>query len=165
MMGTDTALKLGGAAAITGGALRVVDSFTGNMFTAHTLDILYFVNDVLLMFGLVAWYAARAGKLGAAGLIGFAIAVTGVLVIRSVQVFHPKGYMLGSAMFLLGLVIMNLPALMRRDGPLTAPWLWIAAAVVAIVAYLASGPMAVVAGVLFGLGFMAAGAALWRGRA
>lgn len=161
-MGTDSALKLGGAAAILGGALRVVDSFTGNMFTAHTLDVLYFVNDVLLMFGLIAWYAARAARLGAAGLIGFAVAVTGVLVIRSVQVFHPKGYMLGSAMFLLGLVIMNAPMLARREP---AVWLWIAATLVAVVAYLASGPMAVVAGVLFGLGFMAAGAALWRSKA
>lgn len=158
-------LRAGALAAIMGGALRIVDSFTGAVFSAHTLDWFYFATDVFLMLGLIGWYVSRFEMLGMAGAVGFAVAVTAILIIRSAFLFGPQGYMLGAALLLAGLIVMHLPSLLRREGPMLAPLLWLASAVIAAVAYFASGPMAVIAGVLFGLGFIAAGWSLWRSAA
>jgi hypothetical protein len=70
--------------------------------------------------------------------------------------------MQGAALLLAGLLVMNLLTLFRRDGTILPVMLWLASLVVAAMAFLASGPLAAVAGVLFGLGFIAAGIELWR---
>lgn len=151
-----------GVAAIAGGVLRIVDSFTGSMLGTETLDRFYFATDVLLMLGVAGWYFSRAERLGTPGLTGFFVAVFALLMIRSASLFGPHGYMQGAALLLAGLAIMNVLTLFRRDGTILAPMLWLVSLVVAAMAFLASGPLAAVAGVVFGLGFVAAGIDLWR---
>jgi len=155
-------LRASAASAIAGGALRIVDSFTGAVFSAHTLEWFYFATDVFLMLGLVGWYVSRFETLGVPGMAGFVVAVFGILVIRSALLFGQRGYMLGAAMFLAGLIVMHLPSFIRREGEMAPPILWLVAAFVAAIAYFAYGPLAVPAGVIFGLGFVAAGWSLWR---
>ncbi|HWA90529.1 MAG TPA: hypothetical protein VG889_10865 [Rhizomicrobium sp.] len=164
-METLTIYRVLGVAAIAGGALRIVNSFTGAMFDSATLDRLYFATDVLLMLGTAGWYFSRAQRLGTPGLAGFVVAVFAIAMIRSGAMFGPHGYMQGAALLVAGLIVMNLLTLFRRDGPILPVVLWLVSLIVATMAFIASGPLAAVAGVLFGLGFIAAGVDLWRGKA
>jgi len=150
-----------GVAAVIGGGLRIADCFTGSVIDMTTLDRMYFATDVFLMLGLAGWYFSRAGRLGSPGLTGFVLSAVGILVIRSAQLFEPRGYMIGSVLFLIGLTVMNVLTILRRDGAIAAPVLWNIALVFGILA-LTSGPIASIAGVIFGLGYIAAGIELWR---
>ena len=150
-----------GVAAVIGGGLRIVDSFTGSVFDMATLDRMYFATDVFLMLGLVGWYFSRAQRLGSPGLTGFVLGVLGLMIIRSAYLFEPRGYMIGSVLVLVGLVVMNVLTILRRDGPIAAPVLWNISLVFGFLA-LASGPLAPVAGVIFGVGYILAGIEVWR---
>ena len=160
MMQSRTLFRLGAVTAIAGGVLRAVDAVTVAQ-DPLLLSILYFVTDVFLMFGLTGWYAFRAKNLGWAGVAGYAASVVAILVIRTGSLFGPRGYMLGAAMFLTGLSLMSICSLLRREGDRTAPILWVCTLAAGIAA-LAVPMLATLAGVLFGLGFVAAGVELWR---
>lgn len=160
-MRPDIVFKALGTAAIAGGLLRIADSFTGSVFDMPTLERMYFATDVFLLLGTSGWYFSRASKLGSPGLTGYALSILGICIIRSAGLFGPRGYVTGAALFLIGLSIMNLLTLFRRDGPRAAPVIWLVSLVFAMLA-LTSGPLAAVAGVIFGLGFIAAGVSLWR---
>jgi hypothetical protein len=154
-------LRAGGLAAIAGGALRLAEPFLRSSLGGRQLQFAYFVIDVFLLLGLMAWYGWRAEKLGMAGMIGFASGVAGILVIRSASLFAPQGYAVGATLLLVGLVAMNAPALIRRDRPLWPPLLWLAAFLCALASF-AYAPLAVVAGMIFGIGYVVAGVALLR---
>lgn len=153
-----------GVSAIIGGVLRTANSFTDGVVAAPTLELIYFATDLFLLLGTCGWYFSRAARLGSPGQTGFVLSVLGVLAIRSAALFGPRGYVAGAAVFLIGLAIMNLLTLFRRDGPITPPLIWLVSLVFAIMA-LTSGPLAAVAGAIFGLGFIAAGISLWRSEA
>jgi hypothetical protein len=160
-MRTNTPFKLGGIAAIAGGALRAGEPFLKAALTGDALPFSYFVIDAFLLIGLFAWYGWRAEKLGVAGLAGFVLGTIGILVIRSSSLFAPQGYAIGATLLLVGLVIMNAPSLIRREKPICPPFLWLAAFVCGL-ASLAYAPLAAVAGTLFGIGYALAGVALLR---
>jgi 4-amino-4-deoxy-L-arabinose transferase-like glycosyltransferase len=150
-----------GLAAIAGGALRVVDSFTTQSLSAGTLAALYFATDVLLLLGIAGIYWSRRATLGVAGVIGAAIFVFGILLVRlsAFGLLGTNGYQLAAALALVGLVILSIEALLRRtDAGVSAP-LWLVAFVFGIVgAFGVMTPvMTVLAGAAFGAGFVAAG--------
>jgi hypothetical protein len=158
-----------GATAAMGGSLRIVAMFTVGTFTMQTLIYLYYLIDIFLMLGLVGWYVSRASKLGNAGLAGFIVATAAILMIRSPNLFGQQNYLLGSAMLAAGLAIMNAPTLLRRDGTLLVPTLWLASLACGAISFacnlMALRLRAVVdsaAIVLFGSGFVMAGAELLR---
>ena len=153
--------RVGGIAAIAGGAMRLGEPLLKMTFNGNALQDSYFVIDVFLLLGLIGWYAWRSETLGVAGLIGFVSGVVGILVIRSAALFAPQGYVLGATLLLIGLVVMNTPALIRREGPICPPLLWLIALACAL-ASLAYAPLAVVAGTAFGIGYIFAGVALLR---
>jgi hypothetical protein len=160
-MRTQTVLRLGGIAAIIGGALRLGEPLLRALFAGHDLQLSFFVIDVFLLFGLFGWYGLRADRLGIPGLIGFGSGVIGILVIRGADLFAPQGYAIGASLLLAGLVVMNAPALMRWERPICPPLLWLAAFVLAL-ASLAFPPLAIAAGTVFGIGYVFAGVALLR---
>lgn len=160
-MRTETLLKLGGIAALAGGALRVASTFTTHLLDPYTLTLTYLVTDVFLLFGLMGWYASRADKLGVNGVVGFAIAVIGILIIRSADLFPGYGYLIGATALLAGLVVMSIPTLIRRDGPVVAPGLWLLSFLCGL-ASIAVAPLAIVSAVLFGAGFICAGIGLLK---
>ncbi|HTT98598.1 MAG TPA: hypothetical protein VMF58_11155 [Rhizomicrobium sp.] len=160
-MQTQTLLRLGGVAAIAGGAMRLGEPLLKRTLTGNALQLSYFAIDVFLLLGLIAWYAWRAEKLGIAGLIGFISGTVGIMIIRSAALFAPQGYVLGATLLLLGLVVMNLPALIRWERPICPPLLWLAAFVLGL-GSLAYYPLALVAGVVFGIGYIFAGVSLLR---
>jgi hypothetical protein len=154
-------LRAGGIAAIAGGALRVGEPLLKAVLTGNALPLSYFLIDVFLLLGLIGWYGWRAEKLGIAGLIGFVSGVVGILAIRTGALFGPQGYVIGATLLLAGLVVMNGPALIRRDRPICPPLLWLAAFVLGL-GSLACAPLAWVAGAVFGIGYIFAGIALLR---
>lgn len=160
-MQSTTIFRLSGIAAIAGGTLRIANTFTMHAFDPHTLALTYFATDVFLLFGLIGWYASRAGRLGVSGVIGFVVAVIGILVIRSADLFPGQGYLLGATVLLAGLVVMSVPVLLRRDGPILTPVLWLSSFICAMAAIMIA-PLAIVSAALFGAGFICAGLGLLR---
>ena len=75
--------------------------------------------------------------------------------------FGAAGYQIGATALLFGLSIMNAPAVMRGAGPRAAPSLWLASFACGL-ASLAFAPLAIAAGVLFGVGYIFAGLTLLR---
>lgn len=165
-MTRDTLLRFAGASALAGGALRVLDSFIPYVADSAPHEALYLLIDLLFLFGLFGIYAARAERLGPVGLVGFLVAATGnALIVGPDTVFQGiDTYQTGAAIFALGLAVFALPLLWTRSLGRLAPVLWILTPVVSVAAgasgFGAQGFMA--AGILFGLGFFAAGLELLR---
>jgi len=155
-------LRLSGLAAIGGGLLRAANAFTAGLLDEHTLQISYFATDVLLIFGLIGIYLNCRKSTGVAGLAGFAMAVIGLLLVRSAAVFG--SYAIAAAVTLLGTIILGAAMLADRALPRAAPLLWFASLAFGIAATLAPSLAwaNAAAGVAFGLGFIAAGAKLAR---
>src|SRR6267142_917167 len=155
IMTRDTLLRLSAAAAILGGGLRVVDAFLDKA-DIHLQQLAYFVTDTMLIFGLCGIYLSRSNRLGLAGLLGFATSITGIVMVRS---FGPRGYLIGASVTLLGVVVTGVTMLARTASSRSAPILWIvslALGLIGLVPFGANWSFAL-AGVTFGLGFIAAG--------
>jgi hypothetical protein len=157
----DITFRAGGAAAMAGGALRIANAFTSSLLEPRALGFLYLATDILLLLGLVAWFIARRATIGVVGAAGFALAVAGFLAIRSAGLFGANGYAIGVEALLLGLAVMSLPMLIHREGPIVPPALWLLTLVVGLTS-LVFAPAALLAAILFGLAFIAAGFELWR---
>jgi hypothetical protein len=128
-------------AAIIGGLMRIAGSFVPG-----DPQMLYPATDIALLLGAAGLWLTRRG--GIAGTIGIGVFVAGILAIRF------GFYAIGAPVALIGLVVWSIEALFK--GARVAPVLWIAA--------LIAGPFSVVAaGVLFGLGFVAAGVSMFYG--
>jgi hypothetical protein len=150
-------LHLSAVGAIVGGGLRIVDAFLDN---AHGyVQVAYFVTDVMLIFGLCGIYLSRSNRLGLAGLLGFAFSITGLLMVRS---FGQGAYLVGATLTLLGTVVIGIVMLATGAFPKSAPVLWIASLIVGVIGLLPfAGNWGVsLAGIVFGLGFIAAGIGL-----
>jgi hypothetical protein len=75
---TAALVRVGAAAAVVAGALRIVSTFIPYEANSAGLEALYGVIDLCLMFGLVAVYVASAEAIGMAGLAFFLVALAGV---------------------------------------------------------------------------------------
>ena len=161
-MNAQTLFKLGGIAAIIGGTLRLGEPLLKAALQGNTLLISYFVIDVFLLLGLLGWYAWRADKLGISGLIGFVSSIVGIMLIRSADLFpEGTGYIVGATLLLIGLVLMNAPALIRWERPICPPLLWLIVFALGL-GSLAYPPLAFAAGTVFGVGYIFAGVSLLR---
>lgn len=156
-------LRLSGMAAVAGGVLRIVDSFTTQVLSAGTLTMLYFVTDIFLLAGIAGLWLRQRSTLGIAGTLGIAVFVAGILMIRA-SAFGIGAYQLGAAVALLGLALYSLETLFKRSAAILAPVLWLTslAAGVAGMAGFAPQAMTIAAGVTFGTGFIVAGAEMLR---
>lgn len=158
-------LMAGGAwAGTVGGALRIVSAFIPYVPYSPGLELLYGAIDIGLLFGLLAVYLFAAEAVGAVGLAGFVVALTGLasIVGPDGHAFGIDFYLLGSAVYVLGLTALAVQ-LVRRCALVAAGWLWlVAAAFGAVFAVAAAAPALVVSGVMLGLGYIAAARAIGR---
>jgi hypothetical protein len=163
-MRDQTLFRMLGVAAIVGGALRVGSAFIPWSPNDVWLEALAFVIDVLLLFGLMGLYFAHRAKLGLAGFAAFALAEIGIasIVGPDTSAFGIDTYQAGVAAISLSLSLLAIVMLTRRAGPMLAAACWIASTIVGIAgSALGLGELGFLAGgVLFGLGFVAAGWAL-----
>jgi hypothetical protein len=160
-------LRLAGASAVIGGALRVAAAFITPEPGSTTLELLYFVIDLALLFGLFGIYASQYDGLGWLGLIGFVIAMTGLasIVGPDSDVVGINIYATATAVLGIGLAIMSVAMLLYSEMPRWIPALWIGSLLAGIAATtLPVRPQAafLFAGVLFALGFLGAGVTLIR---
>jgi len=159
--------RLAGAAAIAGGALRILASFPLGQDRV-TLEWLYTLIDVLLLFGLIGIYLARASRLGFLGLASFGVAVAALSFIGGPDAdpFGFSTYQEGATALALALVGLSLAWLRAGERPLSAPVCWFASVLAAALLGRFADPLPayglIAAGVLFGAGFVSAGLDLAR---
>jgi hypothetical protein len=165
-MNSDVLFRLSGFAALAGGALRIAAAFplTEN---AVTIEWLYTAIDVLLLFGLMGIYLARATRLGFLGLASFAVAIAALSFIGGPDAdpFGFSTYEQGAAALAIAMVGLSIAWVRAGERPFAPPICWFASVI--CVGVLNMIPQIaqygfVLAGVLFGMGFMLAGLALLR---
>jgi hypothetical protein len=156
-----------GIAAIAGGVLRIVDSFTTGVLSPQILALLYFNTDVLLLLGMAGIYWSRRAMLGIAGIAGVVLFTLGIVWIRiaAFAMSGANGYPLGAAIALLGLGVLSADELLRGRDEKAAAIFWLAALLFAVVGALGlmAPLMTIAAGVAFGAGFVMAGRKLLAG--
>ena len=154
--------RLAGTASILAGLLRAIDSFAFMFLTGSDTDRLFLVTDIFLLFGLIGLYASKHRSIGWAGLAGFAVAIVGIVMVRSAGGII-DAYVYGAATVAVGVAVLGVAMLAGRTFSPVAPILWIVALAAAIPVYwLESDWLFEVAGVAFGLGFVATGVELLR---
>lgn len=165
-MNTQVLLRFSGVAAIFGGALRILAGFPV-LADPIALEWLYAAIDALLLLGLMGIYLDRAARLGFLGLASFVVAVAALSFIGGPDAdpFGFSTYAEGAAALAIAMVGLSLAWLRVGERPLWAPGCWfasvIAAGVLGLVPPLAPHGL-IVAGILFGAGFVAAGLTLIR---
>lgn len=166
-MNTETLFKLSGAAAVLGGLARIFSAFP-LVQNDMTREALYAAIDILLVFGLIGIYLARASRLGIVGFTAFVLAMAGFSFIGGpdADVFGFSTYQEGAAVIAIAMVGISLAWLRAREKPLAAPLCWIGSVIAVGVFNLLPAPLPsygfAAAGALFGAGFIVAGLPLVR---
>jgi hypothetical protein len=159
--------RISGAAALAGGALRVLSAFP--LVQGMALEWLYTVIDVLLLFGVIGIYLVRASRLGFLGLMSFGVAVAALSFIGGPDAdpFGFSTYQEGATTLAIAMVGLSIAWLRVGERPLAAPVAWICSVIAAGVLGQLPDPFPnygfAAAGALFGVGFIAAGIGLVGG--
>ena len=128
------------------------------------LELLYFVIDVGLLFGLVGIYVYRAQTLGAAGFAGAALALMGQAMIvgpdATLDGFNT--YDAALPIIVAGLAILSIQIIRTQCYPAWIGWLWIATPVLSLGGTVAGAAEFgfLLGGTAYGMAFLGAGAAL-----
>ena len=156
-------LRLAGIASVAAGATRIGTSFLVWDSTAVWQELLATGIDVLLLFGLMGAYLAHRAALGWAGLLAFVLAEAGIASIVGPDTvkFGVDTYLAGVHAISIGLALLGIVMLTARVEVLAAVC-WIASLCVGLaggfVGFATEAFM--IGGILFGLGFVAAGISL-----
>jgi hypothetical protein len=155
-------LRIFGILALLGGVARIAGALIPYAEQVW-LVWLYLITDALLLFGLMGVYFAYRGQIGWFGLLGFAVAELGIasIVGPDTIINGYETYQLGVAVITVGLTLFSIQLLIKRT-PWLAPALWLSSTFVGIglgvAAQIDLGFFA--GGILYGLGFVAAGVSL-----
>jgi hypothetical protein len=157
-------IRVGAAAAILGGALRIISTFIPWQADAAWLEALYGVIDLCLLVGLIGIHLATAEVTGTLGLIAFLIALAGIasIVGPDTVAFGIDFYRIGALVFVIGLA--GLGALMWARGVLRITAAYWLLTLVSSLASVALPQAFLAAGLLLGAGYIMAGVEVWRGR-
>ncbi len=166
MMTPTQLFRLSGAAAIAAGLARIFAAFK-LIEDVVTLEWLYVTVDVLLLFGLIGIYLARAQRLGFLGLASFAVAVAALSFIGGPDAdpFGFSTYEQGAQTLAIAMVGLSLAWLRAGERPWGPPLCWFGSVIcVGVLAIVPGGADFgfVGAGILFGAGFALAGVDLLR---
>lgn len=159
-------IKFGAGLGVLGGALRLIAIFVPYTPETAWLETLYAIIDLGFLFGLIAIFASCADRLGIIGLIGFVVALSGVasIVGPDAQMFGIDFYMVGSAVFIIGLAVQGGAMLHKREQILAAAF-WVASAAIGIAGSVSALPHAIeIAAAALSLGFITAGASILASR-
>jgi len=161
-------LRLAGAAVLVGAASDIVAPFLIYPRLSGTQPhLVYVAIDLLLLVGMLGVRSLTARSAGVLGLVGFVLALAGVMLVRtsSAMIFGEASYLIASSVWSIGMAIWALDLLRTRTLRLAAgPW--VAALVIGLAgaALKDHGPVAHVAKMSFILGFILAGVQLIRTR-
>ena len=158
----DRIINWGAWCGLAGGALRVATSFIAWQAGNAWLEALYAATDIAMLFALIAIGLAASPELGRVGFAAWAIATAALASIVGPDPveFGVDFYRLGAGVFVLALGAMAAILLARRTLRLAAG-LWLASALAALLSGATGSPLAFgAAGLVLGLGFIAAGRAM-----
>ena len=167
MITSQALFRLSGAAAIAGGLMRIAAAFPLPLGEVN-LQWVYTIIDVLLLFGVIGIYLARAKALGFLGLAAFALAVSALSFIGGPDAdpFGFSTYQEGAVTLAIAMAGLSLAWVRTGQKPLTPAGCWFSSIIAGgLFGYL---PMPLpdyalpAAGVLFGAGFALAGLDLLR---
>ncbi len=167
MIKTSQLLRMAGFAALLGGVLRIVLALP-LIQDQITLEWLWTGIDVLLTFGLFGIYLPRAERLGFLGLASFIIAIAALSFIGGpdADVFGFSTYEQGAMTLVIALIGLSIAWLSAKETPILAPICWFASALAAGVLGALPAPLPdyafMIAGMLFGAGFVFAGLPLLK---
>jgi hypothetical protein len=153
-------VSLGGTAAVLAGILRGIASFIPATTPHVALQLLYILTDVFILLGIFALYGVQYKETGKLGFLGLLFAVVGILVIRSNKAITGVNlYPAGSLIFSLGLIILGIRLWRANVLPSWVVGLWSLSVLVGIIGYFVPSLdlLFVVAGLMFAIGFAAAG--------
>ena len=155
-------VRAGAAAAVVGGALRIVSTFIPYEANSPELEALYGVIDLGLMFGLVAIYLASAEAVGMIGLALFLAALAGVasIVGPDAPAFGIDFYRIGALVFVAGLAGLSVQ-LLRAGLMRMSAALWLATLAASLATFVVPQSF-VAAGLAIGAGYVLAGIELLR---
>jgi hypothetical protein len=149
--------RLAAAAAVAAGVLRAVDSFAFEFLDERSSDTLFLATDICLLFALIGIYGFRGRALGWIGLVGFAVAIVGIVLTRSAGE-NIDNYIYGAGTVAVGMAILSIGFLLFGGFPVWCPVLWIVALIAGALDFLWENDLVFeLAGTAFGLGFVLAG--------
>lgn len=153
-----------GVFAVLGGVLRTVSAFIPWDASDPKIEALAFAIDVALLFGLMGVYFAHRERLGWVGFGAFVLAETGIASIigPDTVAFGIDTYLAGVHAIAIGLALFGVVMLLRRAGPVAPAICWIASlSAGAGGGTIGQGELGfLLGGILFALGFVAAGISL-----
>jgi len=169
-MKRETLWILAGVAAVVGGLIDLAGPWLYPFLAEPARQAVYVLIDVLLLFGLLGLQSVAGRTMSALGLVGFVIAVSAVLLVRSsaTHVLGSQTYMIASSLWSIGMVVMSVCLLLGRSPFRASAILWIAAPVIGLAGLVLKdhGLTHRLAAACFALAFVALGAQLIRqGRA
>jgi len=157
-------IRAGGIAAIAGGLLRAAASFSPGVGSEVERQLLYLVVDVLLLLGLLGFYALRHQDLGWTGALGFLLALSGIVVVRSSRAIPGLDlYPVGALTVAGGLIVMCVKARRVKTLALWIPLAFVVSATVGVLGTVVSNAawLFVLSGILFGAAFAGVGQEVW----
>jgi hypothetical protein len=133
-MRRETLWVLAGIAAVVGGLIDLVGPLLYPHLAEPARQAVYVAIDVLLLFGLLGLQSAAGRAMGVTGLVGFVVAVSAILLVRSsaTNVLGPATYALASSIWVVGMVVISAAILRKRLPFKTSAGLWIAALVIGL---------------------------------
>ena len=160
-MSSKNLIRLGGLAAILAGILRGFNSFLPNDVPVVTLEILYLLTDIFILFGIMGLYGFQYRESGWWGFSGFLLAIigTGMIIGPDGSIAGVNMYPVGSLIFAAGLTALAVGAWIANKLSRWIPVGWLVSTILGFIGYFSPGLglLFVVSGVIFGISFAGAG--------
>jgi drug/metabolite transporter (DMT)-like permease len=154
-------LRWGGRSAILGGILRGINSFLPIETPTSILELMYFLTDICILFGLMAIYGFQHEESGRWGFAGFVFSIigTGIIIGADGYISGVNMYPVGSLILAVGLVLLSIGSWIADRLPHWIPICWTSSTLLGILGYFipSFSLLFVISGVLFGLAFAGAG--------
>jgi hypothetical protein len=163
-MSSANLIRLGGLAAIIAGILRGVNSFLPDRVSSVTLEILYLLTDLFILFGVMGLYGFQHEEAGLWGFWGFLLATigTGIIIGPDGSIAGVNLYPVGGLIFAAGLTLLAVGSWIANKLPRWIPAFWVLSTIIGFIGYFIPGLnlLFVVSGVIFGISFAGAGIAV-----
>lgn len=160
-MSSTNLMRLGGLAAIIAGIMRGINSFLPTNLPIVTIEILYLITDIFILFGIMGIYGFEHQESGLWGFFGFLLAIvgTGIIIGPDGSIGGVNMYPVGSLILAAGLILLAVGSWIANKFPRWIPVFWVLSTIVGFIGYFSPGLnlLFVISGVIFGIGFAGAG--------
>jgi hypothetical protein len=164
-MSSTNLIRWGAIAAIIAGLLRGVNSLLPANLPTVTIEILYLITDIFILFGMMSIYGFEHQESGLWGFFGFLLAIvgTGIIIGPDGSIGGVNMYPVGSLILAAGLILLAVGSWIANKFPRWIPICWVLSTIVGFIGYFSAGLnlLFVISGLIFGIGFAGAGVEVW----